>query len=394
MMARHDDPFPSLDSFGTSSPKTGGSGAATPGGASWGGDDSSVWDPSQARRGYTAHLPALSDLEMARRAQTPLDAQRDAALDLPLPALSRQRPGGMTGLSPAALALTARAETTDYLTVSYSQHEPGFVELYDSVIAPQWSVPFGRLLLSLFLTLPRERGWMALDVACGCGYPTLELARYLGQDCDLGGIDIWEEAILLARRKATDEWLRNVTFLTADVADSGLPEGTLDTITCNLGLPAFANPDAALAGACRLLRPGGLLLLTTPLQSTLREFLDLYYLTLRDLKLGDYQRVLSQRIGASPTREAVRRQLETAGFEVQRMITEAHSLTFPTPRAFLTSPMIQYLYLTEWRDILPDLTIRRLVFNEVERRLGARAQANGGELTMTVPMLCVAAVRA
>lgn len=390
-MTRYDDPFPSLDSFGTSS--SGSPGNAS-GGASWGDSDSSVWDPSQARRGYTSHLPALSDLELARRAQTPLDARRDAALDLPLPSLSRQRPGAVGGLSPAALALTARAETTDYLTVSYSQHEPGFVELYDSLIAPQWSAPFGRLLLSLFLTLPRDRGWMALDVACGCGYPTLELARYLGQDCDLGGIDIWEDAILLARRKANDEWLRNVTFLTADVTDSGLPEGTLDTITCNLGLPSFADPDAALLGICRLLRPGGMLLLTTPLQSTLREFLDIYYLTLRDLKLGDYQRVLSQRIAASPTRDAVRRQLEAAGFEVQRMVTDSHTLTFPTPRAFLTSPLIQHLYLTEWRDIIPDLTIRRLVFNEVERRLGARAEANGGELAMTVPMLCVAAVRA
>ncbi|HUY78514.1 MAG TPA: class I SAM-dependent methyltransferase [Ktedonobacterales bacterium] len=394
-MTRDDDPFPSLDSFGTSSGGfSGNAGGAASGGSSWGDSDSSVWDPSQARRGYTAHLPALSDLEMARRAQTPLDARRDAALDLPLSALSRQRPGGMSGLSPAALALTARAETTDYLTVSYDQREPGFVELYDALITPQWSVPFGRLLLSLFLTLPRDRGWMALDVACGCGYPTLELARYLGQDCDLGGIDIWEEAILLARRKANDDWLRNVTFLTADVTDSGLPDGTLDTITCNLGLPSFADPPAALVGICRLLRPGGLLLLTTPLQSTLREFLDIYYLTLRDLKLGEYQRILSQRIAATPTRDAVRRQLEAAGFEVQRMVTEGHTLTFPTPRAFLTSPMIQHLYLTEWRDIIPDLTIRRLVFNEVERRLGARAEANGGELAMTVPMLCVSAVRA
>ncbi|HLY31281.1 MAG TPA: class I SAM-dependent methyltransferase, partial [Ktedonobacterales bacterium] len=306
--------------------------------------------------------------------------------------LSR-RPGAST-LSPAALAISARAETTDYLTVRYDQHEPGFAEFYDAVIAPQWSAPFGRLLLSLFLTLPRDRGWMALDVACGCGYPTLELARYLGQDCDLGGIDIWEEAILLARRKAADEWLRNVTFLTADVADSGLPEGTLDAITCNLGLTSFEHPAAALGGIRKLLRPGGSLLLTTPLQSLMREFLDTYYLTLRDLKLGDYQHAFSKMITQQPTKDDVRLLIEREGFETRRFITENFTLRFPSPHAFLTSPVMQYVSLMRWRDIIPDLTIRRLVFNEVERRLAKRAEAHNGELTMTIPMLCVLAVRA
>jgi hypothetical protein len=39
------------------------------------------------------------------------------------------------------------------------------------------------------------------------------------------------------------------------------------------------------------------------------------------------------------------------------------------------------------------MTIRRLVFNEVERRLRVRTQANGGELVMHVPMLCISAER-
>ena len=59
----------------------------------------------------------------------------------------------------------------------------------------------------------------------------------------------------------------------------------------------------------------------------------------------------------------------------------------------LLSPLIQTLYLAELREIIPDLTIRRLVFNEVERRLDARAHVAGGELVMSVPMLCISAVR-
>lgn len=259
---------------------------------------------------------------------------------------------------------------------------------------PQWSTPFGRLLLSILLTLRRDAGWQLLDVGCGTGYPTLELARFLGQDCDLAGIDTWEEAILMARRKASEEWLRNVTFLAEDICETALPEGSFDTITCNLTLSSFADPRAALGAMWRLLRAGGQLILTTPLQAAMREFLDTYHLTLRDLSLHDYMRTLGTQVAARPTVGAVQQLIEGSGFIIRRTVTDSFALRFPDPRAFLTSPLVQTLYLAAWRDIIPDMTIRRLVFNEVERRLRVRTQANGGELTMHVPMLCISAERA
>lgn len=353
------------------------------GGAQSNGDDWDDWDPTRARLGYTGRMGALPWMGPGGR----------GAIDLPDPAITQQRGVGAEPFSPPALALAARAETEDYLTVNYDVREPGFAEVYDALIAPQWSEPFGRLLLSAFLTLPRESGWQGLDVACGTGYPTLELAHYIGQDCDLAGIDIWEEAIALATRKARDGWLRNVTFLVADALDSGLPEGSFDTITCNLGLTSFSDRSGALGAMWRLARQRGHLLLTTPLQSAMREFLDIYYLTLRDLKLGDYQRALAQQIALRPTVAETRRLMERAGFQVMREVTDTFTLRFQSPMRFLRSPLVQTTYMLGWRSIIPDLTIRRLVFNEVERRLEARVQVNGGELTMTVPMLCLVGVR-
>ncbi len=314
-------------------------------------------------------------------------------IDLPEPALARAPASDTPPLSPAALALSARADTEDFLTVTYDTREAGFAELYDALILPQWSVPFGRLLLSVFLTLPREIGWQGLDVACGSGYPTLELARYTGQDCDIAGIDIWEEAILLARRKASEGWLRNVTFLIADVMNSGLPENSFDAITCNLGLTSFSDRAMALRAMWRLARPRGRVLLTTPTQAAMREFMDTYYLTLRDLKLGDYQRAFERQIAMRPTIDSVKSLLERTGFQIERVVTDTFTMRFPTPQAFLRSPLIQTTFMPGWRGIISDLTVRRLVFNEVERRLAARAAANGGDLMMTVPMACVVGMR-
>ncbi|MGE5333513.1 MAG: class I SAM-dependent methyltransferase [Nitrososphaerota archaeon] len=349
-----------------------------------GADDWDDWDPSNARRGYTQQVPAVPRLPM------PPDPM---AIDLPGVPTARRSAGGPNALGPAALALSARADKEDYLTVTYDIHEPGFVELYDALFVPQWSTPFGRLLLSVFLTMPRDTGWQVLDVGCGTGYPTLELARFLGQDCDLAGIDTWEEAILLARRKASEEWLRNVTFLAEDICETDLPEGSFDTITCNLAMSSFEDPRAALGAMWRLLRAGGQLILTSPLQAAMREFLDTYHLTLRDLSLHDYMRALGEQVAARPTIATLQRLVEGAGFTIRRSATDSFAWRFPDPRAFLTSPLVQTLYFASWRGIIPDMTIRRLVFNEVERRLGVRAQANGGELVMHVPMLCISAER-
>jgi arsenite methyltransferase len=341
------------------------------------------WDPSNAHNGYTGRMRALRDIA------APPDPSL-GQLTPGQPALAPQSPGGLTS---SAKAVLARAATPDYLTVTYDLAEPGFAEAYDSVIVPQWSAHFGRLLISLFLTLPRTSGWQVLDVGCGTGYPTLELARFLGKDCDLAGLDIWPEAIAIAKRKASDEWLRNVTFLVGDIANSGLPEQAFDLVTCNLALASFADLGGSLGAIWRHLRPGGQLLLTTPLQAAMREFLDIYYLTLRDLKLDDALRRLVAMIGARPTTEMLRGWVERSGFHVQRVLDGNFSLNFQPAKAIFSSFLVQTLYLESWRGLLPDDSVRRIVFNEVERRLDARAQVIGGHLTMTIPMAAVHATR-
>jgi arsenite methyltransferase len=348
------------------------------GGNTTGWDD---WDPTKAHTGLTGKVSTVRGLDLGSSQ----------------PGVPPTSPGGRTlgggALGPAGLAAGARAATEDYLTVEYDVDDAGFLELYDSVIVPQWSVPFGRLLLSLFLTQSRHAGWQMLDVACGTGYPTVELARYVGQDCDIAGLDPWEAGIQRARQKASEEWLRNVNFIVADITTCRIPDGTFDMITCNLGLPSFANPRAALGAMARLLRPGGSLILTTPLQTAMREFLDSYYLTLRDLKLTDYMHALEGVIAERPTVAQARASLETLGFAVERAVTDSFTLTFADERAFLTSPLVHATYMGAWRSIIPDLTIRRLVFNELERRLQIRTAANGGVLKLTVPMLCLLAKR-
>jgi SAM-dependent methyltransferase len=265
-------------------------------------------------------------------------------------------------------------------------------ELYDRAVVPFWSVPFGRMLLSVFQRRPRQPGWQVVDVACGTGYPALELALLLGPDGDVAGLDIWGAGIDRARARAEAMRLNNVVFLVADVANCDLPEQTFDVAVCNLGLTNFTCPDAALKGMARLLQPDGTLLLTTNLYGTMQEFFETYRGVLNDLGLLDLSWEVEGLMHQQPTIERVEALLDMAGFTVDQALTDHVALRFSDGSTFLHSPLVGLNFLPGWRAPVSDTSLRRVVFNEIERRLNAQAAVTG-RLDLKVPMLCVTARR-
>ncbi len=284
------------------------------------------------------------------------------------------------------------AKDDEYLTRAYDLTHPVVAELYERTVVPLWSAPFGRMLLSVFQGCPRQPGWQVVDVGCGVGYPTLDLAKLLGPDGDVAGIDVWGAGIAHARTRARELRLNNVAFLVADVADCDLPERAFDAAICNLGLTSFAQPDAALKGIARLLQPNGTLILTTNLRGTMPEFFETYRAVLNDLGLLDLSWDVERLMHLQPTLERVEALLDMAGFTVDQTLSDHFALEFPDGSTFLRSPMVGLGFLHTWRGVIGDLSLRRVVFNEIERRLNARA-ATWGRLDLMVPMLCVTARR-
>jgi arsenite methyltransferase len=277
-----------------------------------------------------------------------------------------------------------------YLERSYDFTSPAVAELYERAVVPLWSAPFGRMLLSAFQACSIQPGWQVIDVACGTGYPTLEVARLLGRDGDVAGIDIWNAGIARARAKAEALRLHNASFLVADVAGCDLPEYAFDLALCNLGLTNFAQPEAALKGIARLLQPNGTLILTTNVQGTMQEFFEIYRGVLNDVGLLDLSWDVERVMHQQPTPERAEALLDMAGFTVDQTISDHFTLEFPNGSTFLRSPLMGLSALHTWRRVISDVELRRVIFHEIERRLNARAAALGS-LDLTIPMLCITA---
>jgi ubiquinone/menaquinone biosynthesis C-methylase UbiE len=103
---------------------------------------------------------------------------------------------------------------------------------------------------------PPRRGDRALDVGCGFGDTTRQLADLVGPQAEAVGVDAAERFIDAARREAAQAGVPNARFVVADVQASEL-DGGFDYAFSRFGTMFFANPVVALRNVRRALAPGG-----------------------------------------------------------------------------------------------------------------------------------------
>jgi ubiquinone/menaquinone biosynthesis C-methylase UbiE len=113
--------------------------------------------------------------------------------------------------------------------------------------------PFGHAALQAAAPRPGER---VLDIGCGCGSTTLALARAVGPQGRVLGVDISQTMLDAARRLAASHADLPLQFVQADASDAARP-GAHDLLYSRFGLMFFDQPAAALRHLRGALRPGG-----------------------------------------------------------------------------------------------------------------------------------------
>lgn len=110
-------------------------------------------------------------------------------------------------------------------------------------------------------------GCMVLDVGCGAGYfLTLVRAKYLAKSMTplMAGIEMSTYQLSYMARKLEKEGAFDVVGIKANAEYLPFSDRAFDLVTCSEVLEHIRNPQRALAEMHRVLKPNGLLLLSTP----------------------------------------------------------------------------------------------------------------------------------
>ena len=100
-------------------------------------------------------------------------------------------------------------------------------------------------------------GMRVLDLGSGTGYPALLGAQTVGPSGTVIGLDLAEQMLAAARRKATALGLANVTFRTGDVTALPFEPNSFDAVTSRFCLMFLPEIPKAAAEIARVLKPGG-----------------------------------------------------------------------------------------------------------------------------------------
>jgi 2-polyprenyl-3-methyl-5-hydroxy-6-metoxy-1,4-benzoquinol methylase len=113
----------------------------------------------------------------------------------------------------------------------------------------------------MLATLGVKRGMTICDMGCGNGFYTLPMAKMVGTDGHVYGVDIQPEMLKMLNDRGDREGVRNFTPILGAFHDPRLPKSKIDLILCVDVYHEFSYPEPMLRGMRESLAPGGTVVL-------------------------------------------------------------------------------------------------------------------------------------
>ncbi len=132
-------------------------------------------------------------------------------------------------------------------------------DYFDDPACEFWSI-YGRKTVEYLHLNPGAR---VLDVACGTGASAIPAAEMVGNQGQVIGVDIANNLMALARKKADQKNLSNITFQWGDMTNLEFEEESFDAVVCVFGIFFVKEMEEQISKLWRLVRSGGKLAITT-----------------------------------------------------------------------------------------------------------------------------------
>ena len=223
---------------------------------------------------------------------------------------------------------------------------------YDLFITPDWRDRFDTLVNGN-IEIPFES--RVLDVNCGTGAHSIELAERVRGKGEVVGIDPVAERIELARAKALAKKLDDVAFQQVTPSILPFPDDGFDVVIGDASMLAPGDIEDLLTEITRVAKPEGRVVLKMATRGSFDEFFSIYWEALMSAELIDeVWTALEHLINDRRTISDAELMAIRAGLRNVKSLSSNEEFSFETGEVFLTSPLIEDVFLEGWMAIIPE----------------------------------------
>ncbi|MCB1488456.1 MAG: class I SAM-dependent methyltransferase [Bauldia sp.] len=209
-----------------------------------------------------------------------------------------------------------------------------FAERYNATLVPVIFQPWARELLR---RMPPRDGDRVLDLACGTGVVTREVAHSGVTPGSLTGADYNAGMLSVARDRAAEAGIA-AEWVEADAGDLPFPDDRFDVAYCQQAFQFFPDRPRALRELRRVLAKGGRVAFCVQREIDVNPMLKSQAETL-DKHVGPEASAAVRAICGLPDGEEIRALFEDAGFEDVAVESVSLMLHHPDGRAYAAGAM-------------------------------------------------------
>jgi ubiquinone/menaquinone biosynthesis C-methylase UbiE len=231
-------------------------------------------------------------------------------------------------------------------------HEKELAYRYDLFITPNWRDRFDTLVNEK-VELPAEG--RILDVNCGTGAHAIELAERARKNGEVIGIESSAERVEIAQAKALAKHLKNIRFHQGLADDLPFGPDEFDAVIGDASMLPSDHIEDVLAEMVRVARSESRVVIKVATRGSFDEFFSVYWEALLSAGLVDevwpeLERMIADRKTVSDFETIA----TGAGLTQVESFSRREEFDYETANDFLTSPLIEDVFLREWLEILPE----------------------------------------
>ena len=170
----------------------------------------------------------------------------------------------------------------------FSFGDDSIAKAYDTVLVPSLFEPWASQLVN------DNKPWKAsnvLDLACGTGVVTKELAKSVGPNGKVIALDINSQMLNQAKLKCND-WANNIEFIEGSADSLDISDNSIDKVVCQQGFQFFPNKKAAAYEIFRVLKPRGKAIVSTWCPISECEIFGAIYDTLESINQNEISQMM------------------------------------------------------------------------------------------------------